>query len=541
MRNLSFTHLLIFIFTAVLNSYSAEAQNPIVEPKSVLQKVTVFTDRAMITRESLFSVKKGENTVQISGITPFLINESVQVALTDPTELSIAEVGVEETYLKKTDQPEIQKLLLEINSTDNKINDGNHQINVINSSNDFLKKVNPFPQNLKVSTTEIDAHTKFLEKSLSSNFERISLLETKIRKWIEEKTALENQLTSLKSDKNKSKTIVIHVLSSKDKNNIKLKLNYITTQAGWTPQYEARGLLNESKVLFNYFATLTQMTGEDWNDVEIEISTSKPFIYGNNPELSAWYIDVFSPRLLRSNSVLGYDKQSAPKVMMAQAASPVVESEFEETRIQEETTSFTFVLPRKVGILSDGQPHKISITKSEIDARFNWYTIPKLIQSAFLKATVRNPFTFPLLTGPVSVFLDEKMVGTTSVNAPIVPDGEMQLSLGIDEGIKIERKLGKKYTGYSGLLAKETTVSFEYNIEITNGKSKSITLDLNDQFPISRNEKIKVEQITPKPDEAILSDDGKITWKVTIDPGKKITIPLKFNVSYPKELNISGL
>ena len=127
------------------------------------------------------------------------------------------------------------------------------------------------------------------------------------------------------------------------------------------------------------------------------------------------------------------------------------------------------------------------------------------------------------------------------VNTPVLANGEFELSLGIDDGIKIERKLLKKFTDYSGLINKETTVNFEYAIEITNGKSKEITLDLNDQFPVSRNEKIKVEPQLPKGGDATVNEEGKISWKVTLTPGIKKTVPVKFTVSYPKEMNVSGL
>ena len=134
------------------------------------------------------------------------------------------------------------------------------------------------------------------------------------------------------------------------------------------------------------------------------------------------------------------------------------------------------------------------------------------------------------------------MVGTTaSINEVILPGGEMGISLGIDEGVKIERKLKKKQTDYAGLLSKETTVHYEYLIEITNGKSKEINLDLNDQFPISRNEKIKVEMESPKGGEAEVNDQGIISWKLKLAAGVKKTVPVKFSVAYPKDLNIRGI
>jgi uncharacterized protein (TIGR02231 family) len=243
--------------------------------------------------------------------------------------------------------------------------------------------------------------------------------------------------------------------------------------------------------------------------------------------------------LSRSKST--FEEQNVPRAMMEQAASPSSEKLLNETEIKEESTSFSFVLPRKVNIVSDGQPHRVSISKESVDAKYTWFTVPKLIQNAFLKSSIKNPFSFPLMSGPVSVFFDQKLVGTAFVSEAILPDGDMELSLGIDEGIKIERKLQKKYTDYAGVLRKETTVFFEYAIEITNGKNSEITLDLSDQFPVSRNEKIKVEMQLPKGGDATISDEGIILWKIKLAAGVKKSIPVKFSVSYPKELTINGI
>jgi len=303
-----------------------------------------------------------------------------------------------------------------LNIVNNQIKEGSSQLAVIRSANDFLTKVNPFPQNQKVTTVEMDAHAKYLEKSLTANFERITSIELRQSKLLKEKEALTNELANLKTDKNKSKNIVIHLLSADDKTGIKVGFTYITTQAGWSSQYEARADFKTSKIDFNYFASIWQSTGEDWMDANLEISTARPFVYGNIPDLTGWYLDVYMPRIYRSKVAEAYGQPGAPQAMMASAPLPVVNDLFKETEIKEENTSFSFVIPRKVDIISDGQPHRVSIAKSNEEAKYTWFSIPKLVQNAFLKATMKNPFAFPLLSGSISVFFDQKLVGTTSIN-----------------------------------------------------------------------------------------------------------------------------
>ena len=543
MKKYSIARYCALFLTLFISSNVLLAQKAEVVPVTKLQKITVFTDRAMISKEATFTVRKGENLIRIPGITPFLVDQSVQVNLMGQPDLAISEIAIEETFLKKTDQPEMQRLQNELNKLIAQIDEENSQYHVINSSSDFLKKVIPFPQNQKVTTAEIEAHARFLEKSLAANFERMSVIQDKLKKMNEQKSDLENQLASLKSDKNKSKNIVIHLLSATEKTGVKFGFSYLTTQAGWTSQYEARADFNTAKVDLNYLASIWQSTGEDWIDANIEISTAKPFVYGNLPELNAWYLDVYAPRLYKTKSAVAMEAVNAPRIMFDRGTASAAENEisFKETEVNEENTSFSFVLPRKVDIISDGQPHRVSISKSIAEAKYTWFTIPKLVQNAILKASMKNPFSFPLLAGQISVFFDQKLVGTAFINQTILADGDLELSLGIDEGIKIERKLLKKYTDYAGLLSKETTVYFEYQIEITNGKSKEVTLDMNDQFPVSRNEKIKVEMQTPKGSDATINEEGKISWKLTLAPGAKKSVPVKFSVSYPKELTITGI
>ncbi|MGB5107525.1 MAG: DUF4139 domain-containing protein [Candidatus Zixiibacteriota bacterium] len=45
--------------------------------------------------------------------------------------------------------------------------------------------------------------------------------------------------------------------------------------ATWSPSYDAC-LLDSNRVEISYFAQVVQRTGEDWNDVELTLSTAQP-------------------------------------------------------------------------------------------------------------------------------------------------------------------------------------------------------------------------------------------------------------------------
>lgn len=537
-RNYFYSSWLV-LFATFIFFQNASASPVEIEPSSKIRNVVVFTESAMIKKEARFHVKKGVNTARISGLTPYLVDQSVQVSIEGKSAVKISEVKVAETYLQKAPQDKILKLQAKLDNLDELMKTSSNEISVITSSNEFLKKVIPFSKNQKVTQSEVEAHARFLEKSLAGNYTRISGIEVKLKKLQEEKRTIENEMKDLRSS-DKSKSIEISLISPDGNKEINLVFSYVVNNAGWAPLYEVRADSNAARININCFATIKQATGEDWTDVNVEISTAKPYNSKAPSDLTAWHVDIYQPEHYDS-SYMKLERMSKSAMPMEARGAEQDELSFQETQVKSETTSFSFIIPQKVTIPSDYQPHRVLIASSEKEAEFTYSAIPKLSKYAYLKANFKNPFLFPLLSGKMNVFLDGRLVSASSSDKTISPDEDIKLSLGVDEGITIERKLKKKFTEYSGIISKETKVNYKYAHELVNAKDKEIIITINDNFPVSRNEKIKVELEAPKKDEAEISADGIITWKVKLAPGEKTNLALKFRVEYPKDLSVTGL
>ncbi|MDD4033493.1 MAG: mucoidy inhibitor MuiA family protein, partial [Bacteroidales bacterium] len=518
------------------------AQPNIIEPAAGLKNVVVYTDRAMIKKEASFPLKKGENLIKISGITPQMIDQSIQASILGK-DILITEVKVEETYLGKIQQEQLQKLQSRMDKLDEQIQKGENQIQAIRVSSDFYGKATPFPSNQRVLPADVDAYAKFIEKSLNENNTRITAIHSGLKKLIAEKAAIELELKNQENNKSYTKNILISALSLSDQTKTDLTFSYLTLEAGWYPQYDIRANPENTSIDLGYFAGIWQFTGEDWKNVSVEVSTSRPAVYGNIPELSEWYVDIYSPEIYGKgrSALMQLESFSEEDKSMETKSAAEMNDFFEKTEIQEGSTSFSFLLPGKIDILSDGQPHRFSIATSKAEAKIMYSSTPIYTQAAYLKATLKNPFTFPLLAGTMNVFYDQKLAGSTPILKNILPDDEMNVSLGIDEGIKIERKLQNKYTEYAGVFTRDTKVNYEYKITLTSGKSKPIAIDLIDRIPVSRNEKIKITVDSPKNQEAEISETGIVTWHLNIAPTEKKEIIIKFSVEYPKDINITGL
>src|SRR4051794_7928052 len=64
-----------------------------------------------------------------------------------------------------------------------------------------------------------------------------------------------------------------------------VRLGYLVDAASWTPQYRLRGGADDAPVRLEYLAAVVQQTGEDWADVRVTLSTSRPSLEAGPPEL----------------------------------------------------------------------------------------------------------------------------------------------------------------------------------------------------------------------------------------------------------------
>lgn len=521
------TKTFIIILFNLLAINLAFAENTVT---SEIKSVTIYPDRALVKRQAGYDVKKGENIIKIAGLSPFLEENSVQVKVDN--NVKILDIKTEKTFLQKLSLDKIELIKNNLENIKSKITSYEDEISAINASIDFLKKVSPFPANQKVIQNEIDSYTKFIENSLLENFKRVANLQKSIYKLEEEKEALENELNNSHLSLKESKGVILHLLSDKNRT-VDIELSYVTSKVGWSPLYDIKADSVNKTVNISAFALITQNTGEDFKDVDVEISTAKPTI-GVIPEILPWYIDIYTPPVYKSMKSEDFlaKRSDITELQVIQEA---------ESQIKTEATSFSFLPPVKQNIPSDNQPHRILLGSASTDGDFKYYAVPKHSPFAYLRADVKNPLEFPILRGQMNIFLDNRFVSKMYIKNTILPLDKVNISFGADESIKAEKKLVKNFTEYEGVFSKTVKVSYDYEITISNGKKRQIDIDIKDNIPVSKNEKIKVTVAEPKNEDEKFNEDGIIVWSLKLNPDEKKVLKVTFQIEYPKDASISGL
>ena len=350
-------------------------------------------------------------------------------------------------------------------------------------------------------------------------------------------------------DKWKNQVEVIVAMNTES--NMHLDLSYLVTGPGWSPVYDLRVLTKKRIMNIAYNAVIRQNSGEDWNNVNITLSTAEPSLTGEQPELRRWSLSLFDqPQAIEKihgvKEMIGFTLTAVNTYSTdidrgndsGPSRSILPRSIQQSASVDTQSASTGFVLENKNTVKSDNVEHKVSIMSSDFPAHFRYSTVPKLMPRAFLKAKIINHSGYPLLPGTANVFLDNNFITETQLNHAS-PQEAFWVFLGVEEGIKVDYTFIRKSLASKGLFKQKHALTYESLIKVKNNKTTKAEVIIWDQLPISNHKNIKIELLEPK----IAKDSTNpkidrfklVNWLFTLKPGKELEIPVKFSVTYPRD------
>jgi uncharacterized protein (TIGR02231 family) len=345
------------------------------------------------------------------------------------------------------------------------------------------------------------------------------------------------------------------LLEAQDATEAEIELSYHTAGASWRPLYDL--VLDGEKLTVSYLAEITQRTGEDWPEVTLALSTTRRGQQQTLPELSPWYIGRPAPPPPRargemqrmpyaaSGSFAGaasgdYPTGEGLAVPMAAmpAAMPAAKVLGAEVSDGESGAGLVYTVARPLAVPGDGGPHKTLVASFEADAVLDYVTVPVLAAEAYLRATVTNG-PLLLLPGQARIFHRAQFTGETYLET-VAPGEEFEVQLGVDDQVKVERKLTRRATS-KALLGGTRTIDIGYEITVQNHRDRQATVTVHDHIPVSTDGDIKVRARETTPPPAETTDLGELIWNLTLAPGKSAAIAHRFTVEHPAQAAIAGL
>ena len=337
-----------------------------------------------------------------------------------------------------------------------------------------------------------------------------------------------------------------------------LDVEYLVGRTGWQPAYDLRAARELDSVELTYRARISQQTGEDWDGVDLSLSTARPQLGAQGPEPRPVFVEVARPP--RALDGLGYSGNApaaakAPASRLAAveeraAAAPVAPRPFATTESQ--GLSVLFKLAQKATIQSRDLPTTVLVGTEKLAIAAERACVPALDPTVWLRAKAKNTSPWVLLPGTAAVFFGADYLGPAEIGT-VPTGGEITLHLGADPGITVVRTQVQDLSKGPGFLSSKQSRIEGWRTHFVNHgtvgaqKDGSVDVIVREAAPKSRDERIEVEisKAEPKPsvDDRWKQDrdeKGIETWILRVPRDDKgVDVLFETTIAYPKGLEIT--
>jgi uncharacterized protein (TIGR02231 family) len=517
---------------------------------SKITEVMVYQQFAQITANADVNIVPGNYNLIVDNLSQYTDEGSLQ--LKGDANFVILSISTQMNYLGE-EKKSRQLIALEdsIDRLTLKISANNSQIEVYTAEHDMIianQKISG--ANNGVNSLELEKMANFYRQRLLEIKTKRSDLQRKQQEMAKKQLALTNQLNQLKAEQTSVYLQAIISIQSSVTAKTKLSLNYIVSNAAWSPIYDIKSESVNAPLKIVSKANVYQNTGDLWKEVKMSISTGNPSLNNTKPNLQPYYLSIYNPVTNYNNN--NYRNKNAgvpaemPQIMMESKAEKkgnrmdeiVVTNSSAYTTNIENTTSNVFEISLPYTIPSDGKEYVVAIQTYDVPAVYSYYSTPKLEKEVFLIATITNWEQTGLLPGEANLFNEGTYVGKSYFDTKITGD-TLPISLGRDKNININRKKTKNYTekNFTGNTKK---TSLEYEIEIKNKKKGEIDLVIEDQYPLSKIEEVEVDLFNDG-GATVNKETGKLRWNFKLKAAENKTLKFGYNVKYPKKIILNNL
>ena len=372
-----------------------------------------------------------------------------------------------------------------------------------------------------------------------------------------------NHLAAQPKKQERRTEVKVHVSAAQDVSGV-LAVRYQVSNAWWQPFYDARlttGADGKDAALeMVHRASISQRTGEAWDNVALKLSTTRPGQGTSAPELRPVKVSikrppaprpVAFPRAMKQKTRGRQEPEQSIDQDQAQGqggmfsggavADAIAVATERKAELSAKPYQAVFTIVGRASVPQTGDPKKLQISSESVKPELMIRATPKLSATAWLYTKFTPTGAAGLLPGEVVLYRDGTFVGTGRV--PLVPAGEsLELGFGIDDAVKITRKEIDRSKGETGLITTSKLEERRVKISVTNRHKQAVRITVFDQVPYSEDEIIKVEIAngTTTPTQENYEDKrGILAWELDMKPGETEDITLAYRITWPRDKEIT--
>ncbi len=314
---------------------------------------------------------------------------------------------------------------------------------------------------------------------------------------------------------------------------VPVEVRYTVPSAVWRPAWEARLVRTgeQTELSLRLVATAWQHTDEDWMNVSLRLSTARPSVVSRLPDLMVDTLSVRERSRLEATRVEASFRDQARAQASLTGGSEALPGVDDGGEVRE------FVVPGRWDVPSDGRARRLMVAEMRSDAVVVRRCVPSRQLAVSYVATATNHLRMthgmPLLAGPVVLTRDDgTCVG--SGRLPYVAPGErFTLGFGSEDDVLVEHRRGREV---ETRFARSDRTWFTSIATLTSVSGSAIDVEVVDRVPVSELPEVSIvlrEPAAGEPSRVGPDADGLVRWNVRLAPGERKELVLAFAVEKP--------
>lgn len=490
-----------------------------------LTAAAVYRSGSIVKRSGKVFLREGSQTVRLAGLSSDIDESTLRLAVSAGVSGSNVQV---EHPTPEEQRDALKELTTKVAALQSRIASREKLAALWEANADFSQK----------ESLSVGEMTAYLEKLP----ERLEALSGEIAALKEQQIALNKEYDDAK--KKAALPYVTAELSAQAEGEYPIELSYRENYAWWRPIYEIHADSGEDSLQLRLRAGIRQRSGEDWTGAKLMLFSGNLSVSGTIPEMEPVHLRIYEPPapVMSAGVVFGRMKAEAnacepddeliPPADLLESASGDMDMVYAGSGTASKGETMTEYALSGRWDIRDGQEILCDVRADALPCRYHVVAVPKLSDEAYLAAEVATSLLEDMQDTPAAVYLKGAFVGSV-VLQPDMSKDSYDLSLGVDETVKVRREQKKKYTS-NVLLKGQKKTEYEYEITVTSRKDREISVTVSDQRPISDDKTIVVEplELSGAEQEA---DTGFLHWTFPLAAGETKRVKLAWTVAWPKD------
>lgn len=506
-----------------------------IEVDSTIDAVLISPVTATITRTGTASLPPGDHSLILRGLPGRLDPNRLVLRLDDQSvrignlrlrrEFQDEIVGEEQQRL----EAEIEALRFERRQVTDGIASAQTQLQLLNSlasgslgaDEDLLSSDNL----TGLLTTLVDAGNS-ARQSIREAEREVARLDIQIEQ-------LQEQLAAFAA-RERSTQVATASLRVEAQTETAFSLSYPVQEASWSWQHEARLNSSDAFLQLTRNAILAQTSGEDWNNVELTITTVQGNRNINAPDINTRLVSLQSERPQTRNPRAF---STAARAADASVQEVLVTGAYLNSSVQSTSSDYqvSYRVPGRVSIASGAEQQIFPVDERGIEVDLALVAVPELATAAFLEARFTMEDEIPIQDGQMQFYLDNSFIGSSYVGA-LLPGEEVSLPFGQDERIRVER-LAEQEEDDSGGTFRRAAENVRQRYVLTSFHDQPVDIEILGMLPVSQSDDVEVEidrDATEADADNIDGKRGSLMWQRRLQPTESVEIRHFYSIRYPE-------